>query len=142
MLTFNGDIGIGVDLDWRDVYDWRINHPLEQADNVLIENNSILKIKKNISECKSNQSLGEFIGIIKFSKKGSQQFIKKYDELKEFHKGPFQDAPSFEKAYLTDLLQELIDSEVTISPIIVNGKWIEIDTPQDLEKAKKIFFKK
>jgi len=140
ILTFNGDIGIGVDLNWRAAYDGRTNHPLEQADNVLLENKKILKIKKNILEYKSTQQLGEFIGIIKFSKKGCQQFVNKYDELKEFYKGPFQDAPSFEKAYLTDLLQEFIDSKVTISPIIVNGKWIEIDTPQDLEKAKKIFF--
>ena len=47
--------------------------------------------------------------------------------------------PSLKKAVLTDMLQELIDSKIIISPIIISGKWSEIDTLQDLEIAKKKF---
>ena len=36
-------------------------------------------------------------------------------------------------------LQELIDSGIRISPIYISGKWCEIDTPQDLTTAKKLF---
>ena len=36
------------------------------------------------------------------------------------------------------MLQELIDLGVNISPITVDGKWCEIDTPQDLERAREI----
>jgi NDP-sugar pyrophosphorylase family protein len=45
--------------------------------------------------------------------------------------------PSLEKAVLTDMFQELIDSRIIVSPIIISGKWYEIDTPQDLEMVKK-----
>jgi len=38
---------------------------------------------------------------------------------------------------LTDMLQELIDSEIVVAPIIINGKWYEIDTLQDLQLARK-----
>jgi NDP-sugar pyrophosphorylase family protein len=55
------------------------------------------------------------------------------------HQGKFHDAPSLEKAYLTDMLQELIDSGFRISPIYISGEWCEIDTPQDLKKARKLF---
>ena len=41
------------------------------------------------------------------------------------------------KAYLTDMLQELIDSGIVVEPIIINGKWCEIDTLQDLQLARK-----
>ena len=44
---------------------------------------------------------------------------------------------SLKKAVLTDMFQELIDSRITVSPIIISGKWYEIDTPQDLEMVKK-----
>ena len=57
------------------------------------------------------------------------------------HKGKFHNASSLEKAYLTDLFQELINSGIDISPIYIDGEWCEIDTPQDLEKARKIFDK-
>ena len=50
---------------------------------------------------------------------------------------PFHDAPSFEKAYLTDMIQELIEQNILVEPIIVDGDWCEIDTPQDFENAKK-----
>ena len=51
----------------------------------------------------------------------------------------FHDAPSFEKAKLVDFLQEIIEHDIKIEPTIVNGKWCEIDTLEDLELAKKIF---
>ena len=85
------------------------------------------------------QLRGEFIGLMKLSEKGTKIFVKKYNQMLEFHKGKFQDAPSLNKAYLTDLIQELIDSEIEVLPIFIDGKWSEIDTPQDLEKARNYF---
>ena len=137
MLDFKGDIGIAVDLDWEKNYVNRIQHPKSEADNVLLENNKILKIKKNIKESKSTQKLGEFMGLMKLSKNGAKIFVEKYEHLLKSHKGKFQNAPSLKKAYLTDMIQELIDSGFSVEPIIINGKWYEIDTPEDLDIVRK-----
>ena len=141
MLDFKGDIGIAVDLYWEKNYVNRIQHPKSQADNVLLQNNKILKIRKNIKESKSTQNLGEFIGLIKLSKNGAKIFVEKFNHLIKSHKGKFHDAPSLKKAYLTDMIQELVDSGFLVEPIIINGKWYEIDTYKDLERARKIFQK-
>ena len=137
MLDFKGDIGIAVDLNWERNYDNRTQHTKNEADNVLMENNKILKIKKNIIEYNPTQNLGEFVGLMKLSKKGAKIFIEKFNYLIKFHEGKFHNAPSIKKAYLTDMLQELIDSGILVEPIIINGKWYEIDTPQDLQIARK-----
>jgi choline kinase len=105
----------------------------------LINGDEILQIRKNISECEKKEKIGEFLGLMKLSKRGSKIFLDKYSELEMSHKGKFHNAPSLEKAYLTDMLQELIDSGIRISPIYISGKWCEIDTPQDLTTAKKLF---
>ena len=63
--------------------------------------------------------------------------LQKYVELKENHKGSFHNANSFQEAYITDMLQEIIDSGYNVSPVIVDGNWSEIDTPQDLERVEK-----
>ena len=139
MTEFTGDIGIAVDLDWEKNYMNRAQHPKSEADNVLINGNEILEIRKNILECKKNEKIGEFLGLMKLSRKGSKVFLDKYSELKISHQGKFHKAPSLEKAYLTDMLQELIVSGIRISPIYVSGKWCEIDTPQDLEISRKLF---
>ena len=64
-------------------------------------------------------------------------FVEKYEHLLKSHKGKFQNAPSLKKAYLTDMIQELIDSGFSVEPIIINGKWYEIDTPEDLDIVRK-----
>ena len=137
MLDYKGDIGIAVDLNWERKYVARTQHTKNEADNVLMENNKILKIKKNITEFNPKQNLGEFIGLMKLSKSGAKIFIEKFNYLIKFHEGKFHDAPSMKKAYLTDMLQELIDSGIVVEPIIINGKWCEIDTLQDLQLARK-----
>ena len=137
MLDFKGDIGIAVDLNWEKKYVTRTQHLKSEADNVLMENNKILKIKKNMTEYIPKQNLGEFIGLMKLSKNGAKVFVEKFNYLMKFHEGKFHDAPSIKKAYLTDMLQELIDSGVVVKPIIINDEWYEIDTLQDLQIARK-----
>ena len=51
---------------------------------------------------------------------------------------PFQHAKTFQKAYLTDMFQEMIDLGVLISCVIIAKGWIEIDTVQDFGRAEKM----
>ena len=139
ILNFNGDIGIPIDLDWEKNYINRIQHPKSEADNVLVNNKKIIEIKKNISLSNNDEKIGEFLGPVIFSEIGSKKFVKKYSELKKTHNGNFHNAVSLSKAYLTDMIQELIDENVKVEPIFINGKWIEIDTSEDLAKAQKLF---
>ena len=60
-------------------------------------------------------------------------------QLKKTNNGKFHDAQSFQCAKITDILQELIEINIEINPIFVNGRWCEIDTPKDLEIARKQF---
>lgn len=138
VINSDADIGIAVDLTWEKAYINRTSHPKSEAENVLLNNNNrIIQIKKNIL---NNQGLiGEFLGILKLSAKGSKTFVQKYNELIKNHSGKFHEAPSLSKAYLTDMIQEIIDSKIEVIPIFIDGKWCEIDTQKDLEKAKKLF---
>ncbi len=139
IIKSKADIGIVTDLNWEHKYKNRTEHPKSQADNVIIENDKVVRIKKNISKISNNQKNGEFIGMMKFSKKGSDIFIKEFNKIEKNKPCPFHDAKTFEKSYLTDMIQELIDQNITVEPITVNGNWCEIDTSQDLENAKKIY---
>lgn len=133
------NISIAIDMNWEKKYEGRTEHPKSEAENVeLNNNNDIITIKKNINNSKNN--VGEFLGIIKFRNNGTELFVKKYEELIKKNSGLFHEAPSILKAYVTDMIQELIDSNIKIEPILISGKWCEIDTMQDLKNAEKIFF--
>lgn len=136
IVESKSDIGIAVDMNWEKAYEERTEHPRSEAENILVNGNDILKIKKNITD---EKNIGEFLGILKLSAKGSKIFVKKFLELEGTHVGRFHDAPSLQKAYLTDMIQELIDSGIKVNPIMISGKWCEIDTRQDLERASRLF---
>jgi len=138
VLESKSDMGIAVDFDWEKSYVNRTEHPKSEAENVLVDNTgSVLQIKKNIQNI--NKNVAEFLGIIKFSSYEAKNFVKKYEILKKSHKEKFHNASSLSKAYLTDMIQELIDSKIKVSIISITGKWCEIDTMQDLKRAEKIF---
>jgi phosphoenolpyruvate phosphomutase len=140
ILESKSDISIAVDMDWEKSYATRTDNPKSLADKVLINQKKIIQVSaKDISVDIKNEAIGEFLGIIKLSANGSRIIIKKYEELEKSCVGKFHDADSFEKAKLVDILQELLDSKIEISPITITGKWCEIDTPQDLEMARKKF---
>lgn len=139
ILKSTSDFAIALDLDWEKSYLDRIDNPASEADKILIKNNIIIKISKNMDSDKHNGEIGEFIGLLKLSNLGSELFVKQYDNLIETHIGKFHDAASFKTAKLLDYLQEILESDVRLTPIITKGKWCEIDTPMDLKRAKKMF---
>jgi len=139
VLDSNDDIVVPIDLDWEKSYDERSDNPKSLADKVLIDQKKIVQISAKEISMESKNQVGEFLGIIKLSTDGSRILVKKYEELEKSHIGKFHDADSLEKAKLVDILQELIDSKIEIFSSTVSGKWCEIDTPKDLERAKKIF---
>ena len=132
------DIGVAIDLNWEKNYANRTQHPKSEADLALIKSNKLTKIKKNLDYVE-NYQLGEFLGIVKLSDNGCKLLLKSYDEIRNDENGRFHDAESSTKAYLTDMIQELIDSKIEVKPIFISGKWCEIDTIEDLKSAKNMF---
>jgi len=138
VLENENDITIAVDMNWEK-YESRYENPIEEADKVAISDGKIKRIFKDMKEIDENLEIGEFIGLMKLTKDGSNNFNYVYDKLDISKNGKFHDALSFKKAKLVDFLQEIIEHGIEIEPTIINGKWCEIDTHEDLELAKKLF---
>ncbi len=137
MLEFTGDVGLAVNLNWKKCYQNRNMHPLSEAENVLVENGKILQIRKNISKSLENQQIGEFLGIMMLSSEHVKILLERYSYLKKNHVGAFHNSSSLSNAYITDMLQEIINCGINVNPIFTEGKWCEIDTPEDLKNAEK-----
>ena len=141
-LESNHDISVVVDIDWRGYYVGRKDHPISEAENVIFNsNNEVEKIGK-IN--KGNQEVhGEFIGMIKLSDHGTKIFKENFHRLKKIYwNKPFQRAKIFQKAYLTDFIQELVDIGIKVHCVIIESGWKEIDTVEDYKKALIVFNKK
>ena len=132
------DIAAIVDVDWQDYYNGRTDHPISEAENVIMDNKRrILKIGKNVftkNTLKKNQ--GEFIGLWKFTPNGIKLFIKHFDRLNRSLKKtePYQNAKEWQKSYITDIFQEMVDKGEKIYGVVIRKNWFEFDTVQDYKR--------
>lgn len=137
LLNSTADISLVVDGAWRETYIGRDKHPITEAELVKIEDGNVVKIGKDV--VRPEDASGEFIGMAKFSKVGAEILKKEFYRLSELYRTRndqrFQNAKIFQKAYMTDMAQELIDRGYKVAPVIIEKSWHEIDTEQDLERA-------
>jgi len=134
-MESNHDISVVVDVDWRDYYIDRKEHPLSEAENVIFNsNNEVVKIGKIASD--KEEVHGEFIGMIKLNHRGCEILKQNFHRVKKLYwNKPFQRANIFQKAYLTDMIQELVDIGIKVHCVIIERGWKEIDTVEDYRKA-------
>jgi choline kinase len=128
-----------VDVDWRSYYVNRDDHPVDEAETVVLDTrNDVFRIGKNLTE--NYDVHGEFIGMMKFTPQGAKLFKSHFHLAKAtYWDGPFQRAPKFQVAYLTDLIQEMTHLGVPTHCVLIERGWKEIDTDRDYEKALKEF---
>ncbi len=138
LLQDKADISIVTDTDWASRYEERTYHPIEEAELVVVKENGVVKIGKRIIS--SQEAYGEFIGLAKFTRKGANILRETYRQaMSQYSNRPFHQAALFERAYFTDIIQELVDTGYDVSNIDLTGGWIEIDTLEDLEKARELY---
>jgi len=139
LLQADHDISIVVDIDWRGYYVGRRDHPIEEAETVIFDaNNNVARIGKILT--KEHDVHGEFIGMMRLTPKGASIFKRHFHQAKALYDGkPFQRAAEFKKAYLTDMIQQMVDFGVPIHCVIIERGWKEIDTVEDYKNAVKEF---
>lgn len=139
LLAYQDDIVAIVDIDWQDYYEGRTDHPIEEAENVIIDDDkTMLKIGKHIFTHNTPKEMqGEFIGLWKFSAKGTERFLNYFDRINARlnRTDSFQNAKEWQKAYITDILQEMIDNGEQIHCALIRKNWKEFDTVQDFLRA-------
>ena len=135
LVSCKDDISLAVDTGWLDRYQYRTDHPPDDAEKVIARNGNITQVRRQIDP---SQAYGEYIGVARFSENGASTLKQHYDDCRERYSGkPFRESAVFEKAYLIHLFQEMIERGVSIGHIDTPGEYMEVDTQQDYELARK-----
>ena len=134
LLASEADISLVVDTDWLSRYRLRTEHPPDDAEKVTARNGRITRVHRGIEP---TQAHGEYIGVAKFSDAGAAALRQHYHRARERYAGrPFREAAVFEKAYLIQLFQEMIEAGEHLAHVDTAGEYMEIDTQQDFELAQ------
>ena len=129
------DITLACDSDWRRRYRDRSRHPETDAEKLRLRDGKVVELSRKIE---SDAASAEFIGVMRLTAEGAAQFCEAFDEAaKLFDGGQFREGRTFQKAYLIDLLQWMLERGTPIHGVALPGGYMEIDTLEDVEHADK-----
>ena len=138
ILKAKVDVGVTVDKDYWDYWKARLDNPEDDTESLVVEDDKIVELGD--TKCSLDKAKVRYVGLIKFSKKGVEALKKVYHENKEkyFDKDEvWLRSKSFKKAYMTCMLQALINAGYRVDPIVISHGWLEFDTVDDYEKYNK-----
>jgi choline kinase len=129
------DMALGVDTAWLERYEHRSDHPPDDAEKVIVANGEVTRVDRKIPE---QDAYGEYIGVAKFSAAGAARLRAYYERRRtQFAGKPWRDARDFENAYKILLFQDMIEQGERFAHVDTSGGYIEVDTQQDFEYARK-----
>jgi len=139
LLRSQEDINLVIDSHWEKAYEGRTEHPMSEAElAIFTPEDRLCAIGKDIIHSGvSKNAVGEFIGLLMMRAEGVKTFLRFFDEIdaKLTLLSPFQKAPEWQKSYITDIVQEMVDRRVAVNCVGIEGKWKEFDTIQDFERG-------
>jgi L-glutamine-phosphate cytidylyltransferase len=107
LVSSSADIALGCDTAWRRRYVGRTQHPETDAEKLRADGKRVVELSRNIP---SERADGEFIGVMKQSPQGAARFLQAFDRAEaSYGGGQFREGRSFQKAYLIDLLAEMLE---------------------------------
>ena len=136
MMASDDNFAVAVDYNWRTYWQLRYGRVDFDTESLTIndeENITELGLENpNIEDISAR-----YIGLLKFSKSGLDYITKILaDAYNHFLDKPWQQSgKTVRKAYMTDLLNAVIESGRNVKAVRFDNGWIEFDTNEDYENA-------
>jgi len=131
LLASPADIALSIDMEWEGYWRARNENPLDDAETLKwLPDGRIAEIGKKPTAL--DQIQGQYMGLLKFSPAGLAQLRHVFHQA--CAEGGIQ-GKSPEKAYMTDLIQEMIDRGVAVHGVPIDKEWVEVDTVSDLQSS-------
>jgi choline kinase len=128
LLAVKDDFAVAVDKRWEELWRQRTDDPLSDAETLKLDLAGFIqelgKKPKSIEEIE-----GQYIGLFKMS---ADACAKVKDFYHALDRRRVYDGKPFEKMFMTSFLQEIIDHLMPVKAAIINGGWLEVDSPGDL----------
>lgn len=136
MMAEPSDFAVAVDSNWK--FYWEKRYGRIDFDTESLE----IDVQGNIRSLGlENPPLEEidarYVGLLKFSADGLARILKIWDRDYDMYqdRGWKQSGKKIRQAYMTDLLQALIEDGAEVRAVEFRNGWIEFDTNEDYENA-------
>ena len=133
LMNNDSNIVVVVDKNWKKYWNMRFRNSLDDVESLKLDSSgSIVSIGQKTTNLLNIQA--QYIGLMKFQNNGINDLKNFYEEahLKSQHGTNILNSQiPFEKSYMTDLLQAMINSGHQIKSVLIEGGWLELDSIDD-----------
>lgn len=135
ILSAVDDASVIVDDGWYQYWSDRCENPLDDAETLMFDENSFLvEIGQKTDDLNKVQS--QYIGLMRFKAEGLKHMLDIAAEAKRRSANGqelWRTTRNYNKMYMTDLLQGMIDEGNKLRAVHINRGWFEIDDLEDLK---------
>lgn len=138
MMVSAADFAVAVDDNWKEYWKARYGGVDFDTESLsLDENDNITELGLEAPRLEDIDA--RYIGLLKFSRNGLEKITAIFDrDYEEYRDKPWkQSGKTLRRAYMTDLLQAVIESGNPVRAVKFKNGWIEFDTNEDYETAMK-----
>ncbi len=138
VMKSTAPVGVAADEDYWDYWSARCDEPEKDMESLIIRGGKITELGD--TKCSRAEAQVRYVGLIRFSRESLAGLKKVYAHHKQLHyrtNMPWLRSKSFKKAYMTCMLQALINAGQEVKPVIIRRGWLEFDTVEDYEKYTK-----
>ena len=140
LIKNQSSVVVTVDSNWKKYWKQRYGNLTDDLEDLQIENNKVIKIGQPVIESESLDY--RYVGLNKFTLEGMKQMLALYDKKKFLKEKWKSSGNDFKNGYMTDILQEMIDEKIEVTPHFTKNEWLEIDTESDYIVAKDLYLNK
>ena len=136
MMSAPGDFCVSVDDDWREYWRMRYGRVDFDTESLTIDGtNNITELGRENPPLEAISA--RYIGLLKFTRSGLEYITRIMNDAYEHYENkPWQQSgKTVRKAYMTDLLNAIIESGQNVKAVRFSHGWLEFDTNEDYEKA-------
>lgn len=136
MMEFKADYACAVDDNWKEYWQLRYGSVNFDTESLVIDSDNCIT-ELGLENPPDNRIDSRYVGLLKFSETGLHKIMEIMQSAYEkYADKPWQQSgKTAYKAYMTDLLNAIIQSGAKVKAVRFNNGWIEFDTNEDYEKA-------
>ena len=140
LLKLEESILVTVDKSWKNYWLARYDTVNNDTESLILNSDNTIKEigEADVGEDKID---GRYVGLLKFNRRGlyilSQTY---YNNKKSYWDKPWGVSKNiFQKAYITDILNVMINDGIKIDTYLIDGGWLEFDTNEDYVRMDKLY---
>ncbi|MDC3312006.1 NTP transferase domain-containing protein [Alphaproteobacteria bacterium] len=121
------EFSVLADKQWKELWRLRMHNYLDDIETFKTKKNRVIELGKKV--CDETQVEAQFMGVIRVKRKLLAKLLL---EFKAEVANSVHGSQKLKNMFMTDFIQKYIENGGVVTPVFINGGWLELDTIEDL----------